>query len=148
MSNKFTLVPHIGGRTARNASPDDHECATGSLVARVQSYMASDDCDQSERLARQYMRATPAVRQAVDDAFICLCGYSLKTLIAEQDAGAVAAAGPENEPTPVVYCGPALAAAFDPSRDLQRAELLVVGTPPEQRYLVTWTIDIEAGTRL
>jgi hypothetical protein len=148
MSNKFTLVPHIGGRTARNASPDDHECATGSLVARVQSYMASDDCDQSERLARQYMRATPAVRQAVDDAFICLCGYSLETLIAEQDAAAAPAAEPENVPTPVVYCGPALTTAFDPSGDSRRAGILVVGAPPEQRYLVTWKIDIEAGTRL
>jgi hypothetical protein len=98
--------------------------------------------------ARQYMRATPSVRQAVDDAFICLCGYSLKTLIAEHEAGAAQAAEPENEPTPAVYCGPAFGAAFDPSRDLQRAELLVVGTPPEQRYLVTWKIDIEAGTRL
>lgn len=148
MSNKFTLVPHTGGKTARNESPDGHECATGSLVARVQSYMASDDCDQSERLARQYIRATPAVRQAVDDAFVCLCGYSLETLIGERDMGAAQAAEPENEPTPVAHCGPALATAFDPSGDLQRAGILVVGASPEQRYLVTWAIDIEAGTRL
>src|ERR1700674_2264032 len=104
MSNKFTLVPQIGGRTAPNGSPDDDGCATVSLVARVQSYMASDDCDQSERLARQYTRATPAVRQAVDDAFICLCGYSLERLMAAQDAGAAPASESENVPTPVVCC--------------------------------------------
>ena len=50
-------------------------------------------------------------------------------------------------PAPVMVCGPAMAAAFDASGELRRAGRLVVGPPPEQRYLVTWSIDIEAGTR-
>jgi len=36
---------------------------------------------QSARLLWDYVEATPAQREAVDNAFICLCGWSLETLI-------------------------------------------------------------------
>ena len=56
-----------------------------SLVARIAELIATDDCDQSERLARDYNALDAKCREAVDDAFISLCGYSLKTLIAEAE---------------------------------------------------------------
>ena len=55
-----------------------------TLIERVYRRIQSDDCDQSDRLARSYERATPNERQAIDDVFICLCGYSLQTLINEE----------------------------------------------------------------
>ncbi len=50
-------------------------------------------------------------------------------------------------PAPVMHCGAGLAAVFDASGALRRSGLLAVGPTPEQRYLVTWSIDMEAGTR-
>jgi hypothetical protein len=58
---------------------DDDMTLIERVYARIQS-----DCDQSDRLARRYERATPNERQAIDDVFICLCGYSLQTLISEE----------------------------------------------------------------
>lgn len=55
-----------------------------TLIERIYRRIQSDDCDQSERLAARYERAIPSERQAIDDVFICLCGYSLQTLINEE----------------------------------------------------------------
>ena len=55
-----------------------------TLIERIYRRIQSDDCDQSDRLARCYERANPNERQAIDDVFICLCGYSLQTLINEE----------------------------------------------------------------
>jgi len=55
-----------------------------TLVARIAELIATDDDDQSERLANDYREADAKAKQAIDDAFICLCGYSLATLIAEE----------------------------------------------------------------
>lgn len=53
-----------------------------SIVQRVQELMLYDDEDQSERLQETYERASPEQRQAINDAFVCLCGYSLETILA------------------------------------------------------------------
>lgn len=52
------------------------------LVERITYAMATDD-DQSERLADMYLDADEAGKDILDKAFICLCGYQLKTLMAE-----------------------------------------------------------------
>jgi hypothetical protein len=57
-----------------------------TLIERTYRRIQSDDCDQSDRLVRRYEGATPNERQAVDDVFICLCGYSLQTLDQRGDA--------------------------------------------------------------
>lgn len=53
-----------------------------SVVQRVQELMLTDDCDQSERLQDAYERAAPEQKKVVDEIFICLCGYSLETILA------------------------------------------------------------------
>jgi hypothetical protein len=55
-----------------------------TVIERIYRRIQSDDCDQSDRLARRYERATPNEREAIDDVFICLCGYSLQTLLNEE----------------------------------------------------------------
>jgi hypothetical protein len=55
-----------------------------NILLGIQEEMASDDdCseEQSERLENDYLKLTPDQRRAVDDAFICICGWSLGTLI-------------------------------------------------------------------
>lgn len=52
-----------------------------NLVAQVARAILSDDDDQSEQLAEVYLTGTEAQKDALDRAFICLCGWSLKTLI-------------------------------------------------------------------
>ena len=56
-----------------------------TLVARIAELIASDDDDQSERLADEYREAEPKAKKAIDNAFICLYGYSLATLIKEEE---------------------------------------------------------------
>jgi hypothetical protein len=53
-----------------------------SVVQKVQELMLHDDDDQSERLQDTDERATPEQKQVVDEIFICLCGYSLATILA------------------------------------------------------------------
>jgi len=53
-----------------------------SVVDKVRELMACDDCDQSERLRETYEAATPEQRKVVDEIFVCLCGYSLETILA------------------------------------------------------------------
>jgi len=43
--------------------------------------MDNDDEDDSVLLKRQYEQATAEQKEAIDNAMICLCGWSLKTAI-------------------------------------------------------------------
>jgi hypothetical protein len=53
------------------------------LVERITYAIATDDDDQSERLADVYLEADEGGKDVLDRAFICLCGYQLKTMMAE-----------------------------------------------------------------
>jgi hypothetical protein len=55
------------------------------LVAHITDEMRNDDDDQSERLAALYETADEKGKDILDQAFICLCGWSLKTLMANAD---------------------------------------------------------------
>lgn len=57
------------------------EGAYSNLVAQVSKALFSDDDDQSEMLANVYLEANQAEKDVLDRAFICLCGWSLKTLM-------------------------------------------------------------------
>jgi len=52
-----------------------------TLIARIQGLMLSDDTDDSARLAHDYKHAKPEAQAAMDAALICICGYSLETLL-------------------------------------------------------------------
>jgi hypothetical protein len=46
--------------------------------------MGQDDCDaadQSERLAQLYLSADEGGKELLDEAFTCLCGWRLSTLL-------------------------------------------------------------------
>ena len=65
-----------------------------TLISRIQLLMATDDSDDSGRLARDYNAAPIELQRAVDDALVCICGYSLKTLLSYcrcEDCGHVCA---------------------------------------------------------
>jgi hypothetical protein len=55
------------------------------LVSHVTDAIAIDDYDQSDRVAEIYLPADEAGKDILDRAFICLCGYQLKTLMANAD---------------------------------------------------------------
>ena len=58
-----------------------------TLIDRVQEAMLSDDADrekQSELLIFLYEEASPDAKNKVDEIFICLCGWSLQTLLKGQ----------------------------------------------------------------
>jgi hypothetical protein len=55
------------------------------LVAHINEAMATDDCDQSDRLADIYLSADEAGKDLLDRAFTCLCGWQLKTLMENAD---------------------------------------------------------------
>lgn len=52
-----------------------------NLVAHVSKALFSDDDDQSEMLADIYLSANQAEKDVLNRAFICLCGWSLETLM-------------------------------------------------------------------
>jgi hypothetical protein len=55
-----------------------------TLIDHIEDLMASDDVDreqQSDYLRSVYENADPQGRDALDSAFIALCGYSLTTLL-------------------------------------------------------------------
>lgn len=54
-----------------------------TLIERIYEEMLSDDEDDSDRLKALYEQATPDQKKVLDDALICICGYSLQTLISE-----------------------------------------------------------------
>lgn len=51
------------------------------LVAHITNEILMDDEDQSEMLADVYLSADQAGKDALDKAFICLCGWQLSTLM-------------------------------------------------------------------
>lgn len=52
-----------------------------SLVSRIAEAIMSDDDDQSERLIDTYQQASPEQQQAIDDCLICICGWSIPSLM-------------------------------------------------------------------
>lgn len=54
-----------------------------NLVAQISKAIHSDDDDQSEMLANIYLSANEAEKAVLDNAFICLCGWSLNTLLSK-----------------------------------------------------------------
>jgi len=55
-----------------------------TLIDRVQDAMLTDDEDreeQSEILKSIYEEQKPDVKNKIDEIFICLCGWSLETLL-------------------------------------------------------------------
>lgn len=58
-----------------------NEGTYSNLVAQVSKALFSDDDDQSEMLAGIYLNANQAEKDILDRAFICLCGWSLRTLM-------------------------------------------------------------------
>jgi hypothetical protein len=55
------------------------------LMAHINAAMARDVYDQSVRLADVYLAADDVGKDLLDRAFTCLCGYRLKTLMANAD---------------------------------------------------------------
>lgn len=55
------------------------------LVAHIFEQMANDDEDQSQMLADIYHSADDAGKDALERAFICLCGWRLQTLMKQVD---------------------------------------------------------------
>jgi hypothetical protein len=58
-----------------------------SIADIVVREIATDSDDQTERLVRDYEAATAIEQKAIDNAFISLCGWSLKTLITRAKGG-------------------------------------------------------------
>lgn len=55
-----------------------------NLIERIQYEMSTDTEDwedQSERLEQIYLKAPRETRDVLDDALICICGYSFRTLL-------------------------------------------------------------------
>ena len=58
-----------------------------NLINKIEDLMSTDDVNrnnQSKRLIAEYKSATEEEKKKVDDIFICLCGYSIKTLISKK----------------------------------------------------------------
>lgn len=53
------------------------------LVAHITRAILSDDDDQSKMLADLYLSSNENQRVALDRAFVCLCGWSLNTLMTQ-----------------------------------------------------------------
>ena len=51
------------------------------IVSEVQKQMFSDMENDSRILLARYSEETPEVREAMDFVLICLCGYSMESLI-------------------------------------------------------------------
>ena len=59
-----------------------------TLIDRVEEAMSTDDENrekQSAILLRTYEKASPAEQAKIDECFICICGWSLKTLINKEN---------------------------------------------------------------
>lgn len=61
--------------------PEDCETCSESLILRIQNAMLTDDADQSARLATLYADASDAGKELLNDAFVCLCGYTIPSLL-------------------------------------------------------------------
>jgi hypothetical protein len=53
------------------------------LIDREMDGDYEDTTDQSERLIDLYQRADAAGKKLIDDAFICLCGWSMTSLLSK-----------------------------------------------------------------
>jgi hypothetical protein len=51
------------------------------VVSAIQDAMITDDENQSERLIATYDKATFAQKVIIDEVLICLCGYSMPSLL-------------------------------------------------------------------
>lgn len=52
------------------------------LIEKILQLILSDHEDQSDRLQSLYESCVANEKEVIDQAFICLCGYSLKTILA------------------------------------------------------------------
>lgn len=55
-----------------------------NLIDTIQAEIFKDDADtgkQSELFEALYLQASESEKRAIDDAMICLCGWSLETLL-------------------------------------------------------------------
>ena len=52
-----------------------------TLIQSIQSAIFDDDTDDSDKIIDAYEHLDPRSKEAVDDIFISLCGWSLTTLI-------------------------------------------------------------------
>lgn len=55
-----------------------------NLIEKICQQMETDDADtdkQSEILLDVWKKATPEQVKAIDETLLCLCGWSMKTLI-------------------------------------------------------------------
>lgn len=60
-----------------------------NLIEAIQEAIREDDADtekQSEILENLYNQSSDLEKQAIDDAVICLSGWSLETLLGRVDA--------------------------------------------------------------
>lgn len=51
-----------------------------TLIENIHAAIQDDDGDDSERLAALYSKASQTGKKLLDDAMICICGYSVKSL--------------------------------------------------------------------
>ena len=64
--------------------PDDNEHPT--VIDRIEKWMFFDSEDrkkQSELLLAIYHEATPNEQAKINECFICICGYSMDSLLAQ-----------------------------------------------------------------
>jgi hypothetical protein len=61
-----------------------------NAIDLISKEMTGDDADrndQSERLVRVYNQAGPVEKKAIDDALICICGWSLRSIFEKLESG-------------------------------------------------------------
>lgn len=62
----------------------DHPMILDNIIEGIHHLISNDDEDpqkQSESLEALYEISTETQKKAIDNAFICVCGYSLDTII-------------------------------------------------------------------
>lgn len=60
------------------------------IIAEIELDDENLDDDQSMLLAEAYQTADDAGKAVIDRVFVCLCGWTLKTLLERQNTGAPA----------------------------------------------------------
>lgn len=60
-----------------------------SLVTKISYQIDEDDNDQSDRIVAMYEEGTPEQKKLLDDFCICLCGWSIETLLKQKGLGVV-----------------------------------------------------------
>jgi hypothetical protein len=78
----------IDDYASRTAAEQAAKLSPGvSIVDRVRELIESDDYDQTDLMVATYQNTSPEVQTKIDEVFVCLCGYSLATLIKEAGHG-------------------------------------------------------------